>query len=123
MTKILIVEDEQSIAEALADTLRDEGYEVAVAFNGRQGLEAAKREPPDLVISDIMMPVMDGLRLCGALREDPSFQGLPVILMSAAPPKVAAGVCGYSTFLHKPFDVDRLIEVVAQYSAGQRPAD
>jgi CheY-like chemotaxis protein len=112
MTTILIVEDELCIADALGDLLRDEGYDVEVAYNGKEGLAAARQHPPDLVLSDVMMPVLDGLGLCSAMQGDAALQRIPFVLMSAAPQAVAQATCGYTKFLRKPFSLENLVEMV-----------
>ena len=72
--KILCVDDEQDILDLLTFNLEKEGYEVCTALNGRKGLEVAKRELPDLIILDVMMPEMDGMETCREIREIPSLQ-------------------------------------------------
>ncbi len=108
MKRILVVDDEPDIAVVLAELLEAEGYETTRAANGREGLDEILKSPPDLVLMDVMMPVMDGSQLLAHLKGDPKLRNLPVIVMSAGnPPKVVteSGV----TFLGKPFDVDVLL--------------
>lgn len=66
---ILIVEDEQALAEVLSETLKEEGYEVTVAFNGEEGLQKALDQHPQLILLDILMPKMDGVAMMKALRQ------------------------------------------------------
>lgn len=105
---ILIAEDEPVLRELLTDLMVDEGYRVVTARNGVEALQLAGLQSPDLVISDIAMPRLDGLELVQRLRE----QGVqvPVILISghAARPDLP-GV----RFVRKPFDLEALIEEVA----------
>jgi CheY-like chemotaxis protein len=111
---ILIVDDEQPVVDLLTDMLEDEGHTVVPAFNGRVALEIVARRPPDLVISDVMMPFVDGIQLCRRLREEHDAQRLPIILMSAAlPPDLSS--CGANAFLGKPFDIDRFEGLIAKY--------
>lgn len=82
-TKILIVEDEVVISKAYADELRDEGFLVLTATNGRDGLELAIREKPDLILLDILMPVMDGLTMMDQLRQKDLYgKNVPIILLT-----------------------------------------
>ena len=82
-TKILIVEDEEVICKAYADELRDEGFLVLTATNGRDGLGLAVREKPDLILLDILMPVMDGLTMMDTLRQKDLYgKNVPIILLT-----------------------------------------
>lgn len=103
--RVLVVDDEFSIVASLREILEWEGFVVDTAPNGRLGLEAAKAERPDVILLDVMMPVMDGLSMLRALRETPDLQSVPVILMSAAPIRVAPSRAGYFAALVKPFEV------------------
>ena len=112
--RILVVDDEFSIVASLREVLEWEGYVVDTAPNGRLGLEAIARARPDIVLLDVMMPILDGLSMLRALRLDPATRALPVILMSAAPIRVGAGRDGYQGALLKPFDVDVLLAKLRQ---------
>lgn len=82
-TKILIVEDEVVISKVYAEELRDQGFEVITAVNGKEGLESALSEKPDLILLDILMPVMDGLTMMEKLREtNPYGKSVPIILLT-----------------------------------------
>jgi DNA-binding response OmpR family regulator len=107
-TRVLIVDDETAIQETVAELLTDEGYAVRCAGDGIEALREVEREDFDLVITDVMMPRLDGVALVRELR----FRGygLPVVLMSAAPPQ--ANLSGM-TFIAKPFDMSRLLGIVA----------
>lgn len=83
-TKVLVVEDSRTQALALQADLHRHGFAVVMAFNGRQGLEVAARERPDVVLSDVLMPDIDGFRFCRELQLDPELAAIPVILRSAA---------------------------------------
>jgi CheY-like chemotaxis protein len=114
MAIILVVDDEQPVVDLLTDMLEDEGHTVVPAFNGRVALELVAHQQPDLVISDVMMPFVDGIQLCRRLREEHDAQRLPIILMSAAlPPDLSS--CGANAFLGKPFDIDRFEGLIAKY--------
>src|SRR5438874_12764678 len=83
MAKILIVEHETTLAETLAENLTDEGYLVLTADNGESGLAMARSEVPDLVILDIMLPVLDGLSVCRIIRKDQTVTHIPIIMLTA----------------------------------------
>ena len=110
MTTVLVIEDEPAIANLVRDILCDEGYEVVTAPDGLRGLTSARAVKPDLVVSDYMMPGLDGKGLALAMQQDPELAAIPLILMSAAVvPTVVGQVVA---FLHKPFDLDELVAVV-----------
>jgi CheY-like chemotaxis protein len=112
--RILVVDDEPSIAETVGWVLRDEGYAVAVARNGREALARVREQPPDLVITDLMMPIMDGWALCRALQEDPATSSIPVVITTALPHLIERGGAAFSAYLPKPFDLEALSEIVAR---------
>ena len=113
MTSILIVADEYLIADMLGYALEDEGYMVAKASNGRKGLEVLDRERPELVITDFMMPVMDGLEFARAIRARPQSSSLPIILMSGAQASIGrAEPSLFSAVFDKPFQLDAVLATV-----------
>ena len=81
--RILVVDDEPSIVDAVATSLRYEGFEVAEAVTGRAALSAAQENPPDLIVLDVMLPDGDGLALCAAMRQVPATAQMPVIMLTA----------------------------------------
>ncbi len=83
METILIIEDEQILAESLSKRLRDEGYTVITASNGEDGLARAHEEHPDLIVLDIMLPGLDGLSLCRIIQRDAELAHIPVIMLTA----------------------------------------
>ncbi|WP_310734634.1 response regulator [Azohydromonas caseinilytica] len=107
------MDDELSNAEVLALILREEGYEVAVAGDGRQALERVEDAAPDLLLTDYMMPGMNGVELARALRQLPRHGQLPVLLMSGASASMLKAHAGdYDAFLRKPFDIETLLRAV-----------
>lgn len=82
MNKILVVEDESALSSALKDKLTREGFEVTVAKDGQEGLSRALADHPDLILLDIVMPVMDGMTMLYALRKDPWGKNVTVILLT-----------------------------------------
>lgn len=112
MESILIVDDEASIAEVLADLFEAEGYLVHKAADGQEALDHVARRPPNLILLDVMMPVLDGPGTLRRLRADPNCAEIPVVMMSAA--RRPADIDGCAAFVEKPFDMDRLVELVAR---------
>ncbi|HET9495876.1 MAG TPA: response regulator [Chloroflexia bacterium] len=121
MKTILIVEDERVIAEILSAVLEDEGYNVLIANNGRQGLERIAEKRPDLVLCDIMMPGLDGRDVARAMSADSKYRTIPLILMSAAHIPINRHDYPYTDFLRKPFDMDELIATVKRALNGSAP--
>jgi len=117
---VLVVEDEFAIADLLEMVLGDEGYRVLLAVNGRQGLERLAEGPrPDLVISDYMMPVLDGAGLIEAMRGNEAYRDIPCIVMSSMPEtSVRERLDGYAAFVRKPFHLAAVVELVATILAG-----
>ncbi|UQY34076.1 response regulator [Pseudomonas fulva] len=115
MTTILIVDDEYLIADILGYAMEDEGYMVVKASNGRRGLEVLDRERPELVITDFMMPVMDGLEFARAIRARPGSADLPIILMSGAQASIGrASPELFAAVFDKPFDINQVIAKVKE---------
>jgi DNA-binding response OmpR family regulator len=112
MRRLLVVDDELAILEALQEVLSSEGYAVSTASNGAEGLQRATEERPDLVLLDLMMPIMDGWEMLRRMQEDTQLQHVPVIVMSAG--RVSPGELKGLYFLAKPFDLDRLLVLVEQ---------
>jgi CheY-like chemotaxis protein len=109
MRTIFIVDDEYSIVEALTDLLVDEGYLVASAGNGREALTAMSERPPDLVLTDLMMPAMDGRQLILHMRRDPALRAVPIVLMSAASLPGGPEEWQDIPVFRKPFEIDGLL--------------
>lgn len=119
---ILVVEDSPTQAEGLKHLLQEFRYRVTVARNGRLALEAARRDHPTLVISDIVMPEMDGFSLCKRLKSEDRLKDVPVILMTSlsAPEDVMKGLeAGADNFIRKPFD-DRYLISRIEYILSNR---
>ena len=113
MRTILIVDDEPIIRELLGHILEDAGYHVRLAAHGGEALDLLNKERPDLIIADVMMPVLDGVELCRRLKGDAATQEIPIILMSAAARHVVWDA-GADAFLDKPFDLETLVALVRQ---------
>jgi DNA-binding response OmpR family regulator len=120
---VLVVDDEEAIAEAVRARLESEGYRVVVAADGAEALEAAGREPPDLVVLDLMLPGMDGLEVCRRLQRD---RWVPVLMLTARTEeadKVAGFAVGADDYLTKPFSLRELaVRVRAILRRAERAA-
>jgi len=113
MTTVLVVDDEFLIVDILALALEDEGYMVVRASNGRKALDIFDREQPDLVITDYMMPVMNGMEMATALRERLGERAPPIILMSGAQAHLARRESGsIAAVFDKPFRVADVVGLV-----------
>jgi DNA-binding response OmpR family regulator len=117
--EVLIVEDEIHIAEALAFLVEDAGYRVRLAHNGKEALESISAAPPDLIITDLMMPVMDGAQLLHILREQ-RHSTVPVVLMSAAGQAHIASM-GADATIGKPFELHQ-VEILLHRFLAERVA-
>ena len=106
--KILIVEDDSSLAEVLDYNLSQEGYETQVARDGQQGLREIRLRCPDLIILDLMLPMIDGLEVCRLLRADPATQDLLVLMLTARSEETDQLVgfsVGADDYVTKPFSI------------------
>ena len=114
MRDIVLIEDEPAVAGMVRIVLQDEGYRVCVAQNGKTGLQLVRETHPDLVLADMMMPILDGEAVARSIHADPQLTDVPVVLMSAGrgPTPDLEGL--YEAFLSKPFELDTLLDVVAQ---------
>lgn len=113
MRTILIVDDEFGSTDVLAAALEDEGYRVFTAPNGKRGLERLAENKPDLVLLDFMMPLMNGAQMAAAMRKDPAYRDIPIIMMSAVTePAVRERFSDYRAFLRKPFSMAALLQAI-----------
>ena len=112
MAKILIVDDEQDIADLVSYNLEKEGYATIKAYDGGDVLKTVKTQKPDLVILDLMLPHMNGLDICRAIRANPETVNLPIIMLTAKADEVDKIIgleIGADDYMTKPFSVKELI--------------
>ena len=109
---VLVVDDEPGILEFLRYALEDNGYRVQTARDGLDALARIGDEPPDVVLTDLMMPRVDGWELCRRLRGENGLHYLPIIGMSAVEPNGAP----LDAFLRKPFELDDLLVALTRFS-------
>ena len=120
--EILAVEDSPTQAEQLRYLLEEGGYAVVVASNGLQALDAVRRRKPSLIISDIVMPQMDGYQLCREIKSDAQLRDIPVVLITSlsSPQDVIKGLeCGADSFIRKPYDEKYLLSRIEYLRANQ----
>lgn len=113
--QLLLVDDEPGLREAVKDYLEDSGFKVKVASNAREGWELMQQNTPDLLISDVMMPQVDGYQFLKQVREDPRFKRLPVVFLTAkgmTTDRIQGYQAGVDAYLPKPFDPDELVAIV-----------
>lgn len=118
MKKVLIVDDEQDIVESLKFVLEAEGYECYTAFNGEDGLNAAKSVIPDLIILDIMMPKMNGYKVSRLLKFDSKYKNIPIMMLTARSQeedKLIGEETGANEYITKPFELDFVVGKVNEY--------
>lgn len=121
MIKILVAEDSPTQAAQLQNLLEECGYRVEVATNGLLALQSARHARPDLIISDIMMPQMDGYQLCKEIKADSALRDIPVLLVTSlsSPQDVVKGLaCGADSFIRKPYDEEYLISRIEYLRAN-----
>jgi CheY-like chemotaxis protein len=124
MTTVLVVDDEDLLVAMIQDVLEDEGYSVVTAHDGQAGWEAVERHVPDVVVSDVMMPRLDGWGLWRALQAAPAYRQIPVILMSAGAQLQGQGHGtsraeggGQLGFVRKPFALEEFLRVLTSVLA------
>lgn len=111
---VLIVDDEPGIVDFLRFALDDHGYRVRIARDGAEALAEVQRERPDFVLTDLMMPRVDGWELSASLRGDEELRDVPIIGMSAVDPRGAP----FDAFLRKPFELDALLDALDRLAGG-----
>ncbi|WP_206485548.1 response regulator [Thalassotalea sp. G2M2-11] len=115
MTKILVVDDSNSIRDMVSFTLKSAGYETVEAKDGAEGLSTARSNSFDLVISDVNMPNMDGITLCGELRKLDDFKFTPILMLtteSSGDMKLKGKAAGATGWLVKPFNPEKLLATI-----------
>jgi CheY-like chemotaxis protein len=122
--RILVVEDDLQLRESVSHTLSEEGYDVCTARNGAEALELAARSPPDLVLLDLMMPVMSGWEFRERQRRHPELAAIPVVVMTATPSLEAAAIEAADLLL-KPVRPSDLLATVVRHigEAFDEPLD
>lgn len=113
--RILIADDEEDVVTTLQFTLEKEGYQCLTAYDGKEALDKAKGENPDLIVLDIMMPKMNGYEVSRLLKFDARFKHIPIVMLTArtqAKDKEIGRDTGADVYITKPFEMDDLVSTV-----------
>lgn len=124
--KIYIIEDEKDIADLVEHYLNKEGFRSETIFDGQKALEHIRRQPPDLLLLDLMLPGMDGLELCRILRSEPATKRLPIIMLTAKSEetdKIVGLEMGADDYLTKPFSPKELMARIRAVFRRNQPAE
>lgn len=116
--KVLIVDDEQDIVETLKFLLETEGIECLTAFDGEDALNKAKNEYPDLIILDVMLPKINGYKVCRLLKFDSKYKRIPILMVTARSQeedKAIGEETGADEYITKPFNIEDVVNSVKQY--------
>ena len=114
-SKVLLVDDEPGLRESVQAYLEDSGFEVRAASNASEGWDLLQQETPNVLISDIMMPQVDGYQFLKQVREDVRFKGLPVVFLTArgmTSDRIQGYNAGADAYLAKPFDPEELVAIL-----------
>lgn len=117
MARVLTVDDSSAMRQLLGITLTNAGYDVLQAADGSEALDLARREAVDVVITDVNMPNMDGIRLVRELRRLPSYCGVPVLVLTteaSSEKKMEGKAAGATGWIVKPFNPERLLAAVSK---------
>jgi len=109
---VLIADDEPNIVISLEFLLQQDGYQVQVAHDGQEALEAIQRQPPDLVLLDVMLPRLSGFDVCQKIRENPAWQRMRIVMLTAKGREVEIGkglALGADAYITKPFSTQALL--------------
>ena len=115
--KILVVDDEPELVKAMQIRIELAGYEILVACNGREGLAKAHKEKPDLIILDLMLPKMDGYKVCAMLKHDARYMKIPIIMLTARAQESDEKLgyeCGADDFITKPFQHEAVLAKIKE---------
>jgi DNA-binding response OmpR family regulator len=110
--KVLIIDDEVDLVETIRFPLELEGFQVLAAYNGEEGLNQARSENPDLILLDLMLPKLDGYKVCRLLKFDERYKHIPIFMLTAKTQekdKILGKETGADEYFTKPFDIDELI--------------
>ncbi|MEP6694901.1 MAG: response regulator [Chloroflexota bacterium] len=126
MARIVFCEDEEQIRKVIEVSMRATAHTIELAVNGRLGLAAIERLPPDLIVTDLVMPEMDGLALAEAVRARPALRQIPILFITASLQRgvvLQLGAHGSAAYLAKPFSPRGLREKIDELIAGLPQAD
>ena len=124
--KILIVDDETEVVDCLRDTLQAHGYHVLTALDGMAAVDLARAEKPNLILLDLMLPVLDGYRVMKLLKADERYKEIPIVVVTAranAEDWALAAECGADGWVVKPVRLEGLLERVRAHLGGEPPKE
>jgi DNA-binding response OmpR family regulator len=113
--KIVLIDDEPELVKAVEVRLKSIGYDVALTYDGQAGIDKVKEIKPDLIILDLLMPIMDGYSVAKELKDDPEIKQIPIIILTASQREDLKTKCkelGVASFLMKPFETNDLLNMV-----------
>ncbi len=116
--KILIVDDEVDLVKTIRFSLEAEGYTVLVSYNGEDALTQARKETPDLILLDIMLPKLDGYKVSRLLKFDERYKHIPILMLTAKTQekdKLLGKETGADEYITKPFDMNELMKKIGAY--------
>ncbi len=116
--KVLIVDDEVDLVETVRFPLEMEGYHVLVSYNGEDALNQARKENPDLILLDLMLPKLDGYKVCRLLKFDNRYKHIPILMLTAKTQEKDKSLgmeTGANEYITKPFEMDDLLKKVKAY--------
>jgi len=119
--RILLVDDEFNLVEMIKLRLEAAGYEVLTAFDGQTAYDIARKEKPDLIVLDVMLPKMDGYKVCGLLKKDAKYSKIPILMFTAKAQeedKQLGKDLGADGYLSKPFEPQVLMNKIAEHMKG-----
>ncbi len=115
---VLVVEDETALAEGIQARLAVEGYRATIARDGQLGVEAARKDKPDLILLDVMLPRINGFEVCSILKKDAKTKSIPIIMVTALTQigdSEKAFQVGANDYVTKPYDIPKLMEKVRRF--------
>ena len=112
--RILVVDDDPEISKLLVMTFESAGYEVETAFDGKEALDAINNDSPDLITSDVIMPILNGFELCKKIKNEKELEHIPIILLTSRDEEANQFFHDFTepdAYIKKPFNADELLEV------------
>jgi len=116
--KILVVDDEVDLVKTIQFSLEAEGYKVLVSYNGEDALNQSRKENPDLILLDIMLPKLDGYKVCRLLKFDEQYKHIPILMLTAKTQqkdRLLGMETGANEYITKPFDMEELTKMIKAY--------
>jgi len=117
--KVMVVDDNQLLLQALCEHLESKGFDTIVATNGKEALERVEQERPDLIIMDIVMPVMSGIDAAKALRANPRYKDIPVVAFTSRS-NIGQWDEFFDDYLIKPFDFDNVLRIIERFTSRSK---